>query len=327
MASDKKKEQRRKKRQRQRRRRRRRNRGRFSFLLKGLTILAVLAAMTMGATVFFQLEKVEIKGNHRYEAREIEEISGLIPGDNLFRINKYDIRRELLQALPYVEDVHITRRLPSTIRIEIEEWDAAARIPVSLSSLEETGEESEVEKPAAEEPAAAEPEESAEADGQEPSAEDTENGDEGGEEQTPPLLQEEAPGQLWLMSVGGRMLEPASADSPGILIKGVYALAPRAGTQLAVAEEQQNKCNALLQLLAALEEHGMMQQISEIDLTSSTEIVLYYDGRFLVKLPLSGDFDYCLHAMEEVVEQRAANETGTMDLTRKDYAVVYSPYQ
>ena len=298
-----------------RKRRRRRNKGRFSFLLKILTMAAVFAAMTMGATVFFQMERVEVTGNRRYTSQEIERVSGLTPGDNLFRINKYEIEEDILQALPYVEDVDISRRLPSTIQITVQEWDAVALIPASGSLDEELQDK---------EPEAEVPGETPESDGNgEPEEVIGENQDipePEGEEKT-----EVFAGNLWLMSAGGRILERASPDSPGILIKGLYALAPKAGTQLAVSQEQQSKLTSLLRLMAALDERGSIARVSTINLNSASEIYMYYDDRFLVKLPMTGDFEYCLYALEKVVEQRADNERGVMDLTRKDYAVVYSP--
>ena len=77
--------------------------------------------------------------------------------------------------------------------------------------------------------------------------------------------------------------------------------------------------------LAALEERGTLEKVSSIDLSAGTDILLRYDGRFDVKLPISGDFIHKLRALEAVVEKRESYETGTMDLTRQDYDVVFSP--
>ena len=65
---------------------RRRNRGRFSLLFKLLAGAALVAALTFGATVFFQVEHILIAGNSRYTAQEVEEASGIQLGDNLFRL-------------------------------------------------------------------------------------------------------------------------------------------------------------------------------------------------------------------------------------------------
>ena len=88
---------------------------------------------------------------------------------------------------------------------------------------------------------------------------------------------------------------------------------------------QQDKLDALLTLLETLEARETLALVSEIDLTSAAQVRMRYDGRFWVKIPMNGDFTYCLRALEEVVRQRAPNEKGTMDLTREDYVVVYSP--
>lgn len=278
------------------RKRSRRNKGRFSVLFKLLAIAAVGAALTVGATVFFQLEQVVVVGNQRYTAQEVEQVSGLRAGDNLFRLNKYEIKNEIIRKLPYVEGVNIVRHLPSTIQITLYEWDAAARI--QYTPLPEGTEE----PPAEEEP-----------------TEDTEGAVEPDEQGS---VQE---GVTWLISVGGKLLEPAPEDSQAILVSGLSALSPKAGTMLAVPQVQQDKLTALLTLLETLETRETLALVSEIDLTSAAQVRMRYDGRFWVKLPMNGDFTYCLRALEEVVRQRAPNEKGTMDLTREDYVVVYSP--
>ena len=50
---------------------RRRNRGRFGPLFKLLCVVAVGVALTVGVTVFFRVEAVEVTGNQRYTDEEI----------------------------------------------------------------------------------------------------------------------------------------------------------------------------------------------------------------------------------------------------------------
>lgn len=258
-------------------RRRRRNRGRFSFLFKVLAVIAVLAALTLGVTVFFQLEEVVVTGNSRYTAQEIEEASGLQAGDNLFQFNKNQISNAIQEKLPYVYGVSIVRRFPSTVLITVKELDAVARIEPAAQSGEGTEED---DSPAS---------------------------------------------QSWLISAGGKLLEPAAADSAAIQVLGLTALSPRAGTMLAVPQEQQAKLEALLQLLAALEERGTLDLVSQIDLTASTQILMRYDGRFWVKLSLGSDFAYRLLALDTVLSDWQDYDKGTFDLTREDYPVTFSP--
>jgi len=116
-------------------RKRRPSRGRFGFLFKLLCVLTLLAALTVGVTVFFRVESVQVSGNSRYTADEVAAVTGIQMGDNLYGMNKYSIYRRMLEELPYIKSVNIRRDLPSTILVTITEWDAAAQImPASACS-------------------------------------------------------------------------------------------------------------------------------------------------------------------------------------------------
>lgn len=74
--------------------------------------------------VLFRIRTFEITGNVRYTAQEITTASGLAEGDILMGVNKTSTAGKLLVALPYVEEVVISKMLPGTIRIEIKECTA-----------------------------------------------------------------------------------------------------------------------------------------------------------------------------------------------------------
>ena len=128
---------------------RRRGRSRFGFLLKVLCVLTVLVALTVGATVFFRVEQVVVSGNSRYTQEDVVAATGIQLGDNLYRMNKFQINQEVRQALPYVNELNIVRKLPNTILITVTEWDAVAQILPTAEVItevdEETGEEISVE--------------------------------------------------------------------------------------------------------------------------------------------------------------------------------------
>ena len=194
--------------------------------------------------------------------------------------------------LPYIEDVNIRRSLPNTILITVSEWSAAAQIlPASGGGTTSAGE-----------------------------GEDQEAG---GEQQEQSAAQE-----AWLISVGGKLLEPAPADSTAMEVSGLTALMPQAGTMLAVPQEEQFKLEALLGLLPALEERGMLSDVSSVEL-GDTQIQLRYLGRYNVKMPLNEDFSYNLGLLQTVVEDNTEKygeqSSGTMDLTQEQYDVVFSP--
>ena len=54
--------------------------------------------------------------------------SGVSEGDNLFLLNKYDAAARITEALPYVESVRLSRKLPGTLRIDIVECSDPAGI-------------------------------------------------------------------------------------------------------------------------------------------------------------------------------------------------------
>jgi len=262
----------------------RRSKGRLSKLIQLLFVLALLAAVTVGATVFFRVEQIEVSGNSRYTGEEIVAVTGIQNGDNLFHMNKFAIRDHVLEQMPYVESILIRRRLPSTITIAVEEWDAVAQV---LPNPDWTPPEVE-------------------------------------EGEQPPV----AAAESWLISVGGKLLESAPEGDPRMTLSGLTALDVRAGTQLAVPEEEAGRLDAVLTLLAELEDRGMIAEVSRMQV-GSTSLVLEYKGRYDVRLPLGGDVAYQMDALLAAVADRESalgeQAEGTFDLTQKNATVLYSP--
>lgn len=130
----------------------------------------------------------------------------------------------------------------------------------------------------------------------------------------------------WLISKSGKQLEPAGQESVDVVkVTGLELLQPEAGAAILVREEEQERCDQLLQLLQAMDECELLDRVSEIDMKSSVRILMELDDRFTVRLPMNGDFVYLLRAMDKAVQSLDDYETGTLDLTVKDYTVVFSP--
>ena len=245
-------------------RRRYKKRRRLGFLYKMLVAIAMVVAVAIGATVFFRVEEMVVSGNVRYTAQQVIDASGIVQGDNLFGMNKFDTARRIRRQLPYVEGVNIRRGWPDALILTVTECQAVARLP---------GEEGE-----------------------------------------------------WLISKSGKMLELVeNADTGVIRVDGLHAVQPEAGLPLVVRESQQIRGDGLLALLQGLDKIGMLEKVTWIDMTSPSHILMDYDTRFTVKLPVNGDFDYLLGAMGKAVDTLEDYETGTLDLTVKDYTVVFSP--
>lgn len=243
-------------------RRRYKKRGRFGFLYKALSVIALAAALFMGATVFFRVERVEVTGNKRYDAAQIEAASGVVHGDNLFRLNKYDTAARIRRELPYVESVNIRRRLPDTLILNVNECIAAAQLGVGESG--------------------------------------------------------------WLISTSGKLLDWADYVHP-LQVVGLTPVLPEVGTTITVKPEYQTRADSFVALLQALDENNMLSRASRLDLSRINSIYMDFDGRFTVKLPVGGDFSYLLAAMDKAIQSLEPYETGSLDLTVKDYTVVFSP--
>lgn len=294
-------------------RKRRRSRGRLGPLFKLLCLLALVVALTAGATVFFRVEQVVVTGNSRYTQEEIIEVTGIEQGDNLYGWNKFAIAQRLRETLPYIGEVSIRRALPSTVVITVVEWEAVARIepPTAQELLALQGELDEQKQQAA----------GGDTSGDEGDASGDASQQEGGVTDVSAVAQ-----QPWLISVKGKLLEQASGSS-AISVTGLAALVPQAGTSLAVPQSQQAKLDALLSLLGEMEQAGMLGDFSSIAL-GSTQMELRYLDRFTVKMALGADFAYELQVISTVrkdLEQKHGPQvSGTMDLTQEDYQVVFS---
>lgn len=268
-------------------RKRKRRRSRLGILFKLLCLAALVAALTFGATVFFQVETLAVTGNSRYTQEEIIAASGVQTGDNLFRLSKRQISEQILHQLPYVESVSILRGLPSTLTFQVTEWDAVAQVEVyAQGQTQDSGQDGETQQAAAQ--------------------------------------------QAWLISVGGKLLEPVSASRTApISVTGLTVLAPEAGSMLAVPQDQQSKLTALTNVLEQLQAQDMMSRVTSIDLTHTSYVLLRLDGSIDAKLPLTGDTGYYLRALNAAVEEenrrRGGQAVGTMDLTQKEYTAIFTP--
>ena len=270
---------------------RRRNRGRFGPLFKLMCIIGIFVALTVGATVFFRVERISVSGGQRYTQEDIIAASGIQIGDNLYALNKVRIDRNIRTQLPYVGELSINRVLPSTIVIQVTEWEAVAQIaapdPAQAAAVQE------------------------ELAGDDPDAE-------------PAVLGQEP----WLINARGKLLEPAPKDSRAISVTGLTPVAPQAGNMLETPESEKTRLEALTALLGALEQAELFSQVSSIHL-EATQLTVRYLDRFDVKMRINADFSYSLRLMQAVrkeLEAQGSTEIrGSMDLTQKEQDAVFSP--
>lgn len=134
-------------------------------------------------------------------------------------------------------------------------------------------------------------------------------------------------GGVWLVSSHGKILENiAPADAAAYpVIDGITLLSPAVGTAIALGEENRMTEEKLLDLLAKLEEKGMLAEMKGIHMGDGAFITMDYADRFTVKFAWDADFDYKLQNLQVVISKLEVNETGVIDLTR-DGVANFIPY-
>lgn len=103
----------------------------------GTVLCAVLALVLylLSAFVFFKIETIEVTGvqdaegnvlpaSSYYTNEEIIKVSGVETGDSLVRVSKRDVKKAIEKLLPYIGNVKVQRRYPSTLRLVTEDTHA-----------------------------------------------------------------------------------------------------------------------------------------------------------------------------------------------------------
>ena len=91
------------------------------------------------------------------------------------------------------------------------------------------------------------------------------------------------------------------------------------GTKIALATEYTTKQTSLLELLAALGEAGMLEQLDGLRLDNDKELKMDYAGRFTVVMPYEADYAYQLRYLTAILAggKIQDNMTGTFDMTQE----------
>ena len=129
-------------------------------------------------------------------------------------------------------------------------------------------------------------------------------------------------GATWLISANGKLTEPYTAETSVSLdglteLLGVTAKAPEAGQILTIDTAEQ--LGALLTILPALSDTGLLPEIRNIDLERTYDLTMRYGDRFDVRLGGTDQLDYKIRYLDEIINhQLDATKTGTIDLTMEE---------
>ena len=100
---------------------RRRRRKKHPILRLLIFLVIVAAAVFFLKSEFFSVSKIEIEGNRYYTLSQVQDLSGIETGKNIFFEIKAGAARNRLLESTYIKRANVTRKLPSTIKIAIEE--------------------------------------------------------------------------------------------------------------------------------------------------------------------------------------------------------------
>ena len=264
-------------------------------LLQIAAVLAVVLAVVMGLSVFFKVEQVVVYGNKAYSAWTVQEAAGIEGGERLMTLNTIKASAKIRAELPYVDRARIGIKLPDTVNIYIKEIDVAYAIQ----------------------------------------SED---------------------GTWWLMTSGGTMVEQIDAGTaggytkvlgvtledpaPGEAAKAVeeYALLAPESTEDPTGETLQipaaalitgyDRLKAALIVLSALEANDIVGEAASVDVTSLSNMELWYGQQYQVKLGNSEDMEKKISWMKSAIAQQKEYETGVLDVsfTTWENEVGFTPF-
>lgn len=131
--------------------------------------------------------------------------------------------------------------------------------------------------------------------------------------------------QWWLVNAAGKLLEsvPAGQASAYPSVVGVELLSPTPGMPAMVTQEEENRWNCVLELLAALEERGERSKLNSLDCSSAGSFTARYDGRYTLLLPTTIEyayvtrdrFRYFLALLQDALPQMAEGGQDLVDFT------------
>lgn len=273
------------------RRRRRTGRQALNYIL--LLIVAAAIMVTLSMTVLFHVSVITTDGLTKYVPQALIDACGVREGDNLLRINERTVRKKILDAFPYVEELKLRRVLPDKLVLQVTEAavlgacenDGSYVIVGETGRILETG-------------ASSVPEDAMEVYGM--------------------YLFEPEVGRILgqftkeqrdrLKKEKDAASKASSAAAEKAAKSGVSAAADPTDAELFLNGKSEEEMEAdafrtLSDLVAAVEATGF-RNITMVDLSDSLNTAVVYDGRILIELGSVADLNYKLEFATHILENQ-----------------------
>jgi len=304
-------------------RRRRRRRGSYALIYIFIVILIMATGITLSLTVFFNIETIvaEVLTPHtdgeKYSPEEIAAASGIVLGENIFRLDTGAVRDRLLAEFPYIETVRVRRRLPYEARIDVTLHTPAAALSAGDEYLLITREGKVLERGMVFIPENV------------PVVKGVYAGDVKPGERLKMNREEEARAEARVKQIESALSEP----------DGKYADSDRAS----LLEEQQNLergvqrsksvSEAMIMLdylFKAMDETGFTE-ITNVDVTDSYNMKIIFENRLLLNLGTESDLPAKLTFLKEMIDNQIPSDAegliNATNIERRSVVLAYMPIE
>ena len=273
---------------------------RGGFLLKIVTVVAVVGAFLACLSLFFKVDSVKVVGAEKYSPYMIKEASGIEIGDSLLGLSEPRAAGRIIDALPYVRDVKIGRTLPGTVNIQIRELDVTyaieaidgtwwliasdGRVIDQIDSTAATGYTRLL----------------------------------GVRAEAPRINQ-----QIQAFSAAPVPEIPVATEDGSEATE-----ATDAGLMLPTQPQitDADRLRVALELLTLLEQNEVIGDMASIDVSSLTNITMEYSTRFHVVVGTTENLSYKIAAMVSAIDQLEEYEIGELDVSFKfSEKVIFNP--
>lgn len=263
---------------------------RGGFLLRLVSVAAVVVALMMAVSIFFRVDTVTVLGAEKYTAWDVSQASGIQEGDGLLTLSRARAAGKIRAALPYVSEVKITVTLPGTVNIEIREHTVSYAIAARDNSWWLIG-----------------------ADGD-------------AIEQVASTAVSDYTRVLGVQVDGPRVGVQVSAapdsqstdestQSTDDTQTGEASSEPALPLATQPLQTNAQRLEAALSILQSLERNGVIGQVASVDVQSLSDIRLQYGQRFQVRLGTTDELDYKIRYMEQAISQMEDYQTGELDVS------------
>lgn len=274
--------------------RRRRKRRRAILFYIATFLFVVVGAITLSLTVLFKIDTIQVTGSSRYPAEQIVEIGGIERGENLFLAKTKEARTAIEKKLPYVKTAKVSRRLPATIVIHVEDDTASGAIAYDGKYALIGNKEKVLEF------VDALPEGITLVKGLE--------------------LAKAKVGEpiVYADDVVPDSSVPVASDASETSSPSETQAEESSAVETAVSgETTMHETKTVFQDLRKAIENNGLDKVTEIDLTDRYNVAILYDNRITMELGLPTDLDYKLHYAKGILDAGGVkeNERGILDLS------------